>query len=370
MSGKHTRRTQKRRQSAFRISAILTGFVLVGLLGYGIYQAVIYYYISKINYEPEEGIYATTEILIDPITDIPDPLDPASSGSSEVPPITTDISNEEPFGRGTDLWEIRNTKDVTNILLIGSDTRKPGAYSNSDSMMLISINTASKKIVACSLLRDMWCEIEGKKPNKLNAAYSYGGPKLLMNTVKKNFNIDVENYISIDFFSFVDVVDIMGGVDLELSVAEIKVLNMYLIEINQLLNEPSGSGNLPLKAGVYHLNGKQTLAYARNRYTGTDFARTRRQRTILMKLAEKAKKLNLFELNELFGKVLPKVSTNMPKSEMQSIVSRLPTYLSYQMEMTSLPQKDTYTDEYRRKMEVLIVDFDKNNHYLYNLIYH
>ena len=255
-------------------------------------------------------------------------------------------------------------------LLIGEDARKPGEFCRSDSMILLSVNTKTKKIVACSVLRDIYVTIPGRQPNRLNAAYAYGGSKLLKQTLAENFNIQVENHMTVDFFSFVEVVDIMGGVDITMTQNEVNFMNGALHEINQLLGRPANTDQLPEVAGTYHLNGAQALSFARNRRNGNgDFSRTRRQRDVLYALAQKAKTLSLSELDRLFNAILPKITTNMSKSTLKSLISNLPSYLSYQIEMTSIPKEGTYRHVTISKRAVMLIDFKKNNQYHYDLIY-
>lgn len=325
------------------------------------YNMLLDYYVGKMQTEHKEdpSRFATTEIHEDTVTD----------GSSDSP---SDVIStiEEQLANLNGIPPIGDSKNLTNILLIGTDARVKNEPCRSDSMMLVSINTKTKRIVACSLLRDMYVAIEGHTSNRLNAAYSYGGAELLMDTLKKNFNIHVNYYMAVDFFSFIEIVDIMGGIDLEMSASEVRVMNMYLIEINNLLKRPSGTDNLPVKDGTYHLTGAQALGYARNRYIGNgDFARTSRQRTVLNLLAQKAKGASITELFQLLNAIAPKISTNMTDRMIKTLVSNIPTYLTYDIEMTSLPQNNTYSNVTIRQMAVLNVNFKKNTEYLYDLIY-
>ena len=128
------------------------------------------------------------------------------------------------------MWE----DGVVNILLIGSDSRTADADGLSDAMILLSVSSKTNKIYMTSLLRDMYVEIPGHDGNRLNAAYSYGGPELLMETVEENLDITVNRYAVVNFEAFAGLVDAVGGVDLELTSAEIELVNGYLNEYNEL----------------------------------------------------------------------------------------------------------------------------------------
>ena len=133
---------------------------------------------------------------------------------------------------------------VTNILLIGNDSRENGEDGRSDAMILLSISTKTKTIQMISLLRDTYVEIPGHDGNRLNAAYAFGGPKLLMETIEENFQIPVSHYVLVNFEAFANLVDAVGGVDLELTSEEVEYVNGYLVEYNQLTGRPEGTDYL------------------------------------------------------------------------------------------------------------------------------
>lgn len=252
-------------------------------------------------------------------------------------------------------------EDVFNVLLIGSDSRTAGGRGRSDSMILISINRKTSKIVVTSLLRDIYLQIPGiSEGNRLNAANAYGGPSLLLSTIQQNFKIKVDKYIAVDFFSFMDLIDKVGGVTVNVSAAEMKVANDYITELNGLKGLDKNDGKLT-KAGEQNLTGKQALGYARIRYVGNgDFGRTDRQRIILEQVFSKIKSRNLFQLNDLLNTFLPEVTTNLTKGELSSMVLSLPTYAGYGVDSWHLPAEGTFSYLTVRKMSVLGIDFDKN----------
>lgn len=251
-------------------------------------------------------------------------------------------------------------KDVFQVLLIGSDNRDIEGSGRSDAMILVSVNKKSKKIVATSFLRDIYLKIPGKNSNRLNAAYAYGGAELLMDTIGQNFKIELNKYASIDFYSFINVVDAVGGVTLEVTKEDIPVINDYVRELNKLTDQEEEKDVLT-SPGTLLLNGKQALAYSRNRYVGNgDFSRTEKQRQVLEQIFEKVKGLNLLELKDLFDVVLPDVTTNLSEGELFSMILSLPSYMNYDLEQWSIPVSGSYDSLRIRGMAVLGIDFDKN----------
>ena len=205
---------------------------------------------------------------------------------------------------------------VTNILLIGNDSRENGEDGRSDAMILLSISNRTKKIYMTSLLRDMYVEIPGYKDNRLNAAYSYGGAELLMETIEQNFDIHISRYVLVNFEAFANLVDAVGGVDLELTGKEVEYVNGYLVEYNILLGRPEGTDYFDdLSGGMVHLNGPQALAYCRNRYIGTDFGRTERQRKVLTEVIHKLPKGVLTNPKGLIDGLMPNLTTNLTQTE-------------------------------------------------------
>ena len=264
---------------------------------------------------------------------------------------------------------IMEDKDVFNVLLIGSDTRKSGGRGRSDAMILISINKKTKTITATSILRDIYLQIPGKKNNRINAAHALGGPDLLMDTIEQNFKLTVDNYASIDFYAFIDIVDGIGGITLDVSEKEIPVINNYVAEINRLNGEDESLDKLT-EPGTLLLNGKQALGYARNRYVGNnDFERTARQRRVLEQVFLKTKDLGLLEISSLMNKFLPQVTTNLTQGEIFSMILSLPSYAKYDLQQWSIPVSGSYSNLRIGGMAVLGIDFEENIRELQRRVY-
>jgi LCP family protein required for cell wall assembly len=325
------------------IAGVLAIFVLTGYL-------IIDSYVSKVHYDP-----GTTKI-VSSIAPEDVKVRAESSTQSEIEDANARIeknmkNNSEP---------LMYDQDVFNILLIGSDTRSSGGNGRSDTMILVSINKKTQKIVETSLLRDMYVGIPGvSNGTRLNAAYAYGGADLLMKTIEQNFKIKVEKYASVDFFSFMNLIDRVGGVPIDISADEVRVANDYVKEINHLKGLPKDSG-LYTKTGEQTVDGKKALAYARIRYVGNaDWGRTDRQRIVLNQLFSKLKSLNLIQLNDMLNSFLPEVRTNLSKGELFTLLLSLPTYSNYQVVSWHVPESGSYYSLHIGGNDMLGVYFDK-----------
>lgn len=259
---------------------------------------------------------------------------------------------------------------VVNVLLIGNDSRENGEDGRSDAMILLSVSNKTKKIYMTSLLRDMYVDIPGHDGNRLNAAYSFGGAELLMETIEQNLDITVNRYVLVNFEAFASLVDAVGGIELELTSEEIEYVNGYLVEYNILTDRPQGTDNMDTSvSGLVHLNGPQALAYSRNRYLGTDFGRTDRQRKVLTAVIRKLPTALVSNPKGLMDGLLPNLTTNLTRGECFSLSLMAGKMLTYDIESDSIPQPGTYRDVTIRKMSVLEVDFDTNIRYLKEKLY-
>ena len=259
---------------------------------------------------------------------------------------------------------------VVNILLIGNDSRTNGEDGRSDAMILLSVSSKTKKIYMTSLLRDMYVEIPGHKGNRLNAAYSFGGAELLMDTIEQNFDITVNRYVLVNFEAFANLVDAVGGIDLELTAEEVQYVNAYLWEYNVLTGRPEGTDYMDTSlSGMVHLNGAQALSYTRNRYIGTDFGRTERQRKVLEAVIRKAPKAVATNPKELINGLVTNLKTNLTQQECFGLCFWAAGALNYDIEQSSIPMEGTYNNATIREMSVLEVDFEANKEFIRKNIY-
>lgn len=259
---------------------------------------------------------------------------------------------------------------VVNLLLIGSDSRENVEGSRSDAMILLTVSSKTKTIHMTSLLRDIYVDIPGHEGNRLNAAYAFGGAELLLETVNANFDVSVNRYILVDFEAFANMVDGAGGVDLSLTGPELEYVNAYLAEYNKITGRPEGTDYMDTsKEGQVHLNGPQALAYSRNRYIGTDFGRTERQRKVLSEVIKKAPGALLKNPARLIEGLLPNLTTNLTKEECFQMSLQAGCFVLWDLKQGSVPLEGTYQPANIRGMSVLEVDLEKNREYLHEIMY-
>ncbi|MCI5537099.1 MAG: LCP family protein [Oscillospiraceae bacterium] len=257
--------------------------------------------------------------------------------------------------------ELSHSDDVLNILVIGLDDDEGTGEARSDSMMLVSLDSKHKKIKLTSFLRDMWVDIPDYKTAKLNASCSHGGAQLVIDTIETNFKVDIDNYVMVNFNIFVEIVNELGGIDVDVSKAESDAMAKF-----DCIVEPGEN---------VHLDGEQTLWYARIRKCDSDFQRTSRQREVVTLLFDKLKTKNVKELYDLGLNVLQKVQTGFTKSDLKKMIvdvknrNSIIKYLSYDIEQMSVPADGTWNDATIKGQMVLEVDIDKNSELLKDFIY-
>ena len=243
-------------------------------------------------------------------------------------------------------------KDVYNILLIGVDRRDESWSGNSDTMILMSINKQTKTTHMISFMRDLYADIPGHGIRKLNAACAYGGAPLLVETIQNNYGVHIDNYASVDFNHLIDIINLIGGVELELSEAEANSANGSV----RAMCSARGVDPAPhlfTGGGTYNCDGYQAVAYARIRHVGNaDYQRTERQRTVLTKVMEKAKGMGLTQLNSFAQAALPLVTHNIDSSTVMSLMVQLPAILNYDVEKDRVP----YDGMFSSRGEILVPD--------------
>lgn len=281
------------------------------------------------------------------------------------------------IGVNTGVSDNNVMKGYTTIGLIGLDGRdgelKTGA--RSDTMIIASINNDTKKVKLVSVYRDTYLRIgedsEGNgQYNKANAAYAKGGPEQFLSMLNTNLDLNVTDFVSVDFQAVAEAVELLGGIDVELKEEEVVHLNNYCVETSKV----TGMDYTPLeeKAGVHHLNGVQTVSYARIRYTfGNDFRRAARQREVIYKIVEKAKNSDIATLSKILDKVFPKVYTSFTKAE---ILQMGMSMMSYDIEdQTGFPFDHLYGERVKDAMGgldvVLPVTLESNVIKLHEFLY-
>ncbi len=253
-----------------------------------------------------------------------------------------------------------NDNKVLNVLLIGSDSMSAGDHGRSDSLLILSLNIRAKKIKVTSIMRDTWIDIPNYGKDRINASYAYGGPKLTIETLQKNFGILIDRYACVDFEGFSKIIDALGGIDIELTAKESSYINTYSKDKNTLKG-----------AGVKHLTGLQALHHSRNRNSlGSDYDRTMRQREVIKAMIESMKKAGASKITEMISTLAPLITTNFKISEITRLVTRGMTYLNYPVEEYRIPADGNVRDEiYNQKMVLVINNLSKAKSDLKNFIY-
>ncbi|MBR4291214.1 MAG: LCP family protein [Oscillospiraceae bacterium] len=239
-------------------------------------------------------------------------------------------------------------KEIVNILLIGQDNAAQSS-ARSDTIILCTFNKKSDTITMTSFLRDLYVKIPGHKRNRINAAFNFGGTELLNETLHENFGIEVDGNIQVDFSRFEQIIDMLGGITMDLTAAEAAYINKHL---------PGCS----FTEGTHLLNGEQALTYARDRYdVDGDFSRTNRQRKLLNVLVDTYKSKNLKEMLQLMREITPMITTDISKSDMTGYALTLfPMLASAQLRTQAIPVDGGYSYQTIGGMSVLVPDLEKN----------
>jgi polyisoprenyl-teichoic acid--peptidoglycan teichoic acid transferase len=219
------------------------------------------------------------------------------------------------------------TEGYTNVALFGVDSRSSGTFAkgtHSDTIIIASINNKSGDIKLCSVYRDTYLNLSDDTYRKANQAYFNGGPEQAIKMLNMNLDLNITKYVAVDFNAVTTVVDLLGGMEIDVQEDEIDHLNNYTVETSEV----TGVKTTKLtKAGLQLLDGVQATSYARIRYTdGGDYKRTERQRLVIEKIAEKAKKASLTSLNSIIDKVLPNISTNFTATEILALATNAANY--------------------------------------------
>ena len=253
--------------------------------------------------------------------------------------------------------EDKKNSDVVNVLLVGSDSRDPNAeLGRSDSMLLVSYNKAETKATALSFLRDTLVEIDGYGQSKLGHTFAYGGVGLTINTINKQFDLDIQDYIIVNFENLVGIIDELGGIPVKLTEEEAEYYRQ--------------TGMPDIHAGTVTLTGSQALAHARNRSLDNDFGRTGRQRDVLYGIYKKVmEKKDPAAILSLINYCMTQVSTNMGVNELYSIATDVLNAEHLTTQTAAVPKDGTYEFGTYDSMSVLNIDLEANRQYIQELLY-
>lgn len=256
-----------------------------------------------------------------------------------------------------------------NILLLGGDSRADGKYGRSDAIIILSVNPTTGNVKLSSIMRDTWVSIYQIGQNKINAANVYGGPELVMRTVNESFGMNIQHYALVDMRAFLEIVDILGGIPLDITERELYFLNEQLYYNNRELGlggytklDESGEGVL--------LDGNQALAYVRLRHVDSDYVRTGRQRAALVSIAKKLQNEGtLSTVASVIIKLIGYVETNLNLTQLMELCA-----VGFNIDMDSieqmrLPVDGTFESGYFNEVWCIKPDFKKNEELLHDFIY-
>lgn len=268
-----------------------------------------------------------------------------------------------------------------NVLLLGTDERILSDSARTDSMIICSINRNTGEVKLASIMRDLAIEYtdigQWNGTYRINAANFFGGPKLAMRTVNEKFDMNIQYYVMVNFFGFQKIAQRLGGVEMDITKEEMDKINIMIVQqakaaYNEGIDE-SDQENVYLETygENTHLNGRQTLAYARIRkLTGGDAMRTERQRKVLQKLLAKVKGLDAMQLATLASEMFGQVKTNLPLEDLVKIALQVCGSGLSDVKSMHLPMNGTYKEEVRNEQSMLYdCDFKANAIQLYNFIY-
>lgn len=281
-------------------------------------------YVHPSDITPPTGVLDTTL-----------PTDPAPSGTEQSgtgPNATTPTTKPKPPAPpAPDIYG----EHLVNILLVGQDRWEGQSRQRSDSMILVSINKSDNTITLTSFMRDMYVYIPGYKPNKLNAAYAFGGMSLLSKTLEVNFGVKVDGVVEVNLSGFSKLIDMLGGVEVTLTKSEAKYLNDLYYEAKIL--------DSPVVVGKNRLDGDQALVYVRLREIDTDYQRARRQRTVIAALIEAYKNQPLDQMIGMMDDILPLITTNLTNTEILGYaVDLFPLLSTAKVQTLRIPVEGTF----------------------------
>lgn len=254
---------------------------------------------------------------------------------------------------------LKNEKSM-NIALFGLDRRSKEEKSRADSIMVANINFETKTINLVSILRDTLVDIKGHGKDKLNHSYAYGGPELSMETINSNFDLDINKYVSVDFFSLAKVIDIIGGVDINLKDYEANQINQNLNEINSIEKLPKETDYIQ-GSGLKNLNGRQAVAYCRIRKEGNgDYERTQRQRNVLKAILLKYEKLDSGKRFEVGMEMMSQVNTNIPINDIKDLQNKILSDKDFTINQHMIPFEGSFETKIIDKKWVIDANMKEN----------
>ncbi len=325
-----TNTSGKKKKNGGLIAAciILALFVIVLIGGFLVFRS----YYSLANYVSDDKAGAEANISSDAIE--------STKLSDEDAAAVADVKGS------TDGVEVDNNKNLYNLLLIGVDRRDDSWNGNSDSMILLSLNKSTHKIHMISFMRDLYAEIGSYGVRKLNAACAIGGPTLLAATIQENYKVRIDNYACVDFVSMANIIDLLGGVTIDVSAEEAETANGLILDMCNLRGMDPAGHQFDYGAGTYEADGLMAVGYSRIRFVGNaDYERTERQRVVMQQIMGKIRAMNSSEMNSFIKQALPYVTHNIDTISMLSLIAQMPSYLDYDLEQSRVPYDGLYSSQ-------------------------
>lgn len=256
--------------------------------------------------------------------------------------------------------DIKEYKMIENILLIGLDGTNDKFPKRSDTMIILTIDKLNKSLKLTSLARDTLVKIPGRGEEKLTHAYAYGQEELLMQTINENFDLDIKDYAVVNFKSFIDIVDIIGGVDINVNEKEIHHLNEVIKECYGVNHEDTKNIEYITSSGNHNLNGYQALAYARIRKLDTIYKRDERQRLILTNIAHKLSDVSISKYLQIAKSILRHIKVNIAFNKIIDLA-----FIAHELASYDISQLEFPISEYREEGRIgekgtYVVKWDKN----------
>lgn len=266
------------------------------------------------------------------------------------------------------LSESENAKGITNIAFFGIDRMDANQKtSRSDSIIIVSIDSKNKKIKMSSIMRDTYVKIKGHGQTKITHAYAYGGPQLAISTINENFNLNIRDYITLDFFSFEKIIDTIGDVSIDIKQDEISPMNDKIVEISKIEKK-----SVPkiTKPGLQTLNGLQVVAYSRVRFTeGGDYRRIERQKTVMSIITTKIQSLGVAKFPSIVSELLPYTETSLSSIDIIKLGTKVLTSNTTTLEQDRFPVDGYSVGKTIDKVWYLVADMKSTITQLHNFIY-
>ena len=351
--------------------------ILLAVIGIALIAAVILgmNLLNSLNRPGDTPIFEATEddILITPAPLPTFDATPAPSATPAPTPIPMSEVYEQTWLDPVTISNMEKNKAderYIHVLLIGVDRRSSSGNSNTDTMMIATIDTVHNSLKLTTIMRDMLINIPGEGYGKMNSAAVRGGTELLFETINSNFCLDLTEYVLVDFSMFERIVDEIGGVTVKMTAEEISETNDCIAGLNKQRGiADTWDGFVFAEAGNVKLTGKQALGYARVRKIDSDFSRTERQYKLLNNIYAKFRSLDAAKQYKLIEDILPMVETNMTNQRIIDCAAKVLGMDVGGMLYCRIPAEDTYESAKYERKSVVLADMPANAALLHQFIF-